>query len=80
MYCLQTLCPGHDITEEYRPGIGLDLSTRQLTVDLYIRDLNLGLEYQGFHHYFDNPEAFGPAMMQEARDAEKDYLCQTSGA
>jgi hypothetical protein len=64
---------------EYHPGIRMGASIKQVSLDIYIKDVNLALEYQGAHHYIDHPQAFGPAMMQEARDSEKYKQCHAAG-
>jgi hypothetical protein len=40
--------------------------------------LNLGFEYQGEHHYYDN-YVFGNTHVQAARDNEKSAICEEQG-
>ena len=48
-----------------------------IELDIYIPQLELAFEYQGEHHYFENPK-FGSIELQTIRDTEKLKLCQNN--
>lgn len=49
-------------------------SHMSLEIDVFVPVHRLALEYQGEHHYHDNP-SFGSLEMYTARDEEKVRLC-----
>ena len=74
---IQKLFPSIEVIEEFslpntrNSGIPVEL-------DIFIPQLNLALEYQGEHHYFDIP-AFGSLELYKYRDNEKSNICKELG-
>jgi len=62
----------HNLDSRYSSG-------HTLSVDAYIPALDLAIEYQGEHHYYDNHAATGVAMTYTIRDEEKSRQCQELG-
>jgi hypothetical protein len=48
-------------------------------LDVYVPSFKLAFEYQGEHHYEDAHTVFGNMEDFQARDEEKDSLCQSAG-
>lgn len=72
-YIIETIFPNTTILRHYRPDFleGLEL-------DIYIKELNLGIEYQGIQHFqpikhWGGPEAF---LRQRERDEKKKIICE----
>lgn len=75
-YMIKNLYPNLTIIYHYRPKFlgGLEL-------DIFIKEQNIGIEYQGIQHfkpidYWGGKESFGKG---KKRDAKKKYLCKKHG-
>lgn len=71
-YIVKKLFPEYEIKRHYRPKIleGLEL-------DIYVEDINLGIEYQGIQHYKPIKHWGGEESLKKlkARDKKKRKLC-----
>ena len=67
----QELFPDEEIIEEF----SFQYNTRALQLDVFVGKYNLGIEYQGEHHYQDIP-TFGGVEMYITRDKEKLEICK----
>lgn len=67
---------GHEIIRHYRPGI-----LEHLELDIYIKDLEIGIEYQGIQHFKPVKHWGGKEALEKtkARDKRKRELCKTNG-
>ena len=71
----QKLFPGMEVIEDFilvpkEPHSPIEL-------DIFIPKYNIGLEYQGIHHYHDLP-SFGPVELYKDRDERKKEICKKS--
>ena len=65
----------HRVIEDYRHPHLISSSMSYLELDVFIPSLNVGLEYQGQHHYDDIPSAFSGIELYQSRDIQKQILC-----
>ena len=72
-YMVQKLCPNKTILRHYRPAF-LDY----LELDVYIKELNLGIEYQGLQHFKPVKHWGGELALEKTkeRDKRKKALCK----
>mmetsp|Transcript_17648 Transcript_17648/g.19652 ORF Transcript_17648/g.19652 Transcript_17648/m.19652 type:complete len:154 (-) Transcript_17648:283-744(-) len=75
---LKKIFPNMDIIEEYYLGLRGD-ADRAVTLDVFVPDVNIALEYMGEQHYIEFIGAYGHVHLQEARDAEKVHKCKKIG-
>lgn len=80
--CTQRVFEDAEVTEDYRSekltGKEGAWPRRSLELDVYLPELELGIEYNGEHHYHDNP-FFGGLELYQRRDNEKRKICQEKG-
>ena len=75
---LEKMYPNNIILEDYKhPNIKFDTSY-SCELDLYLPELNLAFEYNGEHHYMDNP-VYGPCELYQQKDKEKAEKCKENG-
>ena len=75
-YKIKEAFPACNVIHQYR----CDWLDRQ-SIDIFIEDYNIGIEYQGMQHYkpvgrFGGEEGFEKTV---ARDKKKKYLCKKNG-
>lgn len=46
---------------------------------MFIPELKVAFEYQGYFHYHDAPEFLGPLETRQAKDEDKRQKCQEVG-
>ena len=79
---IKKIYPKSNIIYQYRPNFLYNSITNgQQSLDIYIQDLNIGVEYQGKQHYepveiFGGEEGFLETLR---RDKEKYELCKNNG-
>lgn len=75
-YLVRSLFPTKEILRHYRPRFLCNLE-----LDIYIPDLRIGIEYQGYQHYYPVKHWGGEARLKElqARDRRKCILCEKEG-
>eukprot|EP00028_Trichosphaerium_sp_Am-I-7-wt_P000504 CAMPEP_0168535040 /NCGR_PEP_ID=MMETSP0405-20121227/18388_1 /TAXON_ID=498012 /ORGANISM="Trichosphaerium sp, Strain Am-I-7 wt" /LENGTH=141 /DNA_ID=CAMNT_0008562121 /DNA_START=94 /DNA_END=519 /DNA_ORIENTATION=- len=76
---MKEIFPKYDVIEEHFIGASMQTSTGQISLDVYVPQLQLAVEYQGTQHYTDIPGRFGITILQGARDMEKKTLCKSYG-
>lgn len=66
----------YTILQHYRPGI-----LEGLEIDIFIKELNWGIEYQGIQHYQPMEHFGGQRALDKTmeRDAKKKELCESNG-
>lgn len=71
--------PNQTIHEDYKhKEMKFMRSSRPMELDIFLPELNLAFEYQGYQHFHDS-EVFGSAEVRIARDQEKRQACDDSG-
>jgi len=60
------------------PDPALNRGNSLLSLDLFIKELDLAIEYQGEYHYFDL-QAYGAQRKQSDTDEAKAFYCATAG-
>eukprot|EP00011_Vannellida_sp_DIVA3-517-6-12_P004582 CAMPEP_0114616892 /NCGR_PEP_ID=MMETSP0168-20121206/6919_1 /TAXON_ID=95228 ORGANISM="Vannella sp., Strain DIVA3 517/6/12" /NCGR_SAMPLE_ID=MMETSP0168 /ASSEMBLY_ACC=CAM_ASM_000044 /LENGTH=845 /DNA_ID=CAMNT_0001828017 /DNA_START=15 /DNA_END=2549 /DNA_ORIENTATION=- len=80
--CSQRLFRGLEVVEDYRSekltGAEGQWPRRSLELDVYVPELELGIEYNGEHHYIENA-FFGGLELYQQRDAAKRRICDSKG-
>lgn len=73
-YIVKKLFPSHTIHRHYRPDF-----LKGLELDIYIREMNIGIEYQGMQHYKPIKHWGGKEALEELRkrDKKKKRFCET---
>mmetsp|Transcript_20022 Transcript_20022/g.22278 ORF Transcript_20022/g.22278 Transcript_20022/m.22278 type:complete len:688 (-) Transcript_20022:161-2224(-) len=75
----QKVYPDNEVFEDYQdPDIKYD-DDLPVEFDIYIPELKLALEYQGEHHFHDNPGYFGPARLYAQADERKVEVAKAHG-
>ena len=70
------LFPQFHIYENYfHPYIYRPSTNSLMELDIFIPELSIAFEYQGEHHYHENPRAFGSIEITEWKDEEKAQIC-----
>jgi len=78
-HTIRKLLPWLDVREEFLLGLRC-ASAQRVSLDIFIPEYNLALEYQGEHHYQDSFRRRGHfSNVQHALDVEKAALCAEAG-
>lgn len=85
---ISELFTGYTILEDYTEAGRINLyssnshtgltyfgSKRRMRMDVFIKELRVAFEYQGFFHYHDAPHLFPPLPQRLVRDEEKREKC-----
>jgi len=72
-YIIKKLYPKFEILRHYRPKF-----LERLEIDIFIKDLNIAIEYQGIQHYKPIKHWGGEDALEKLkkRDAKKKNLCE----
>lgn len=73
--CISKLFPeGTELLEDYIHPTLSRISQKSIQFDTWLPKYNLAFEYQGEHHYKENP-VYGSLELYQERDAEKISIC-----
>ena len=74
--CVKRIYPHFEVIEGYRSPQLMTLLNYPYEIDIFIANVNIGVEYHGEQHFDDFPSAFSPVEQYKLNEDHKTIICK----